>query len=112
MSANDFITLKQASALLDTGSNVSTVSESFYRKHLSHHDLYSLTNVLKIECADGQSLPYLGYIHTSISAAVTGSQQAIQCLVLVCPDFEYSKSTPLLLGTNFLSEAMKLCEEK
>ncbi|XP_053390712.1 uncharacterized protein LOC128553555 [Mercenaria mercenaria] len=40
------------SALLDTGSCVSLISESFYKEHLSDVELEPLTGVLNIECAD------------------------------------------------------------
>jgi hypothetical protein len=51
-----------ASALLDTGSTVSTVSESFYLQYLANQPIQTLNHILHIECADGEEMPYLGYI--------------------------------------------------
>lgn len=42
-------------ALLDTGSTVSTINEEFYRKYLNHLELHSITDILNVECADGNS---------------------------------------------------------
>jgi hypothetical protein len=39
---------------------VSTVSENYYREHISS-PLQTLDTLLDIECADGQQLPYIGY---------------------------------------------------
>ena len=50
------------SALLDTGSTVSTVSESFYLQYLANQPIQTLNHILHIECADGEEMPYLGYI--------------------------------------------------
>ena len=44
-----FIENKQARALIDTGSMVSTVSQSFYDQHLTH-------KIIIIECADGRTI--------------------------------------------------------
>ena len=46
------------SALIDTGSCVSTVTKEFYEKHLNHIELQPVQGLLKIECADGNELPY------------------------------------------------------
>ena len=49
---------KDIPALLETGSTVSTISESYYSKHLaSTNPLKSLDNILDIECAGGTPLP-------------------------------------------------------
>ncbi|VDH90836.1 Hypothetical predicted protein [Mytilus galloprovincialis] len=56
----------QASALLDTGSTVSTVSPSFHRQYLADSSIQTLNQILNIECADGQNMPYLGYISADL----------------------------------------------
>ena len=55
-------------ALLDTGSTVSTLSYSFYQKHLSHRPIQDLKDIFQLRCADGNSLPYRGFIETEIKA--------------------------------------------
>ena len=96
-----------ASALLDTGSTVSTVSESFHRQYLADQTIQALNHILHIECADGQDLPYLGFITVDLELPGTSSSDRLQpCLLLVVPDSSYNRSVPLLLGTNVLNAAM------
>jgi hypothetical protein len=58
---------KKIPALLDTGSTVSTISESYYSKHRATTiPLKSLDNILDIECAGGTPQPYKGYIEANI----------------------------------------------
>ena len=58
-----------ATTLLDTGSCVSVLSESFYKEDFPDIDIHALADLIRIECADGQLLPYLGYIEVELSAA-------------------------------------------
>ena len=97
------------SALLDTGSSVSTVSQDFYQRNLSHLDLHQIDQLLKIECADGQPLPYLGYIKADIAIPGISKSTLQPCLLLVVPQINYSATTPVLLGTNFLSSLLETC---
>lgn len=46
---------------------MSLVSESFYREHLSNIEVRPIEDILNIECADGQNLPYMEYIEVEIS---------------------------------------------
>ncbi len=54
--------------LLDTGSNVSTLTESFFKEHLhgEDKDLHCTSKWLKITAANGLPLPYLGYVELDI----------------------------------------------
>ncbi|VDI19091.1 Hypothetical predicted protein [Mytilus galloprovincialis] len=90
----------QAAALLDTGSTVSTVSQSFHRQYLADSPIQTLNQILNIECADGQNMPYLGYIsadlqlpellgRTNTSNISTDSVKAIcqlQACTTICSD--------------------------
>ena len=95
-------------ALLDTGSQVSTLSFAAFRDHFSPEDLQSCGKLLRIEGVDGNSLPYHGFIECSISLPVDSSiAMSVSLPVLVVPDTKYNASVPLLLGTNFLSKIPK-----
>jgi len=98
-------------ALLDTGATVSVISESFYDNHLSHIPIEPLGNLLNIECAGGESLPYKGYIQVNIKTTGAGNdgKEALSCLVLVVPQTRYSGRVPALLGTNILSKLLDDC---
>lgn len=103
----------KAKALLDTGSSVSTVSEEFYRQHLKHIPLRELDEVLDIECADGQLLPYAGYIVVDIGVTGAGlEEEKHPCMLLVIPDGRYNSRVPVLLGTNILGFLAETCRER
>ena len=70
-----------------------------------------LDRILHIECADGNTLPYLGYIEVSITA-IEGIPhlKPTDCIFLVTPETSYSSRTPVLLGTNILNELMDSCK--
>ena len=90
---------------------MSVVSQSFYNDNLSQITIQPLTNILNIECADGNNLPYTGYIEVEIS---TGEDlpkaNSHTCLLLVTPDTKFSERTPVILGTNILNELLKECK--
>ncbi|VDI50633.1 Hypothetical predicted protein, partial [Mytilus galloprovincialis] len=99
-------------ALLDTGSCVSTINEEFYNKHLSHLQLSPVEGILNVECADGNVLPYKGLIEADLTVKGIPLDHVQHCLFLVVPESRYSKTVPILLGTNILAEFMNTCKEK
>lgn len=55
--------------LLDTGAQVSTVTESFYRRHeLRLGTLIDITEILSLSAANGGQIPYIGYIECDLQA--------------------------------------------
>lgn len=86
----------QCQCLMDTGSQVSILTQSFYSAHLSHRELLSFDNLLHIEGAAGQRVPYLGYIEVEVqfpqNACGTGRQ--FSTLMLVSPDQPYNSKVP------------------
>uniref|UniRef100_A0A3Q1HDU2 Gypsy retrotransposon integrase-like protein 1 n=1 Tax=Acanthochromis polyacanthus TaxID=80966 RepID=A0A3Q1HDU2_9TELE len=91
-------------SIMDSGSQVTTISESFHKKHLSHLPIQPVHALLEIEGAGGQNVPYLGYIQTNITFPknVTGTEQELVVLVLVVPECHFNSQIPLLVGTNAL----------
>ena len=86
--------------LMDTGSQVSLVSESF-KEHIQSAtcNLMSAHNWLTIRAVDGLEVPYLGYFETDIVVSgVTVHNRA----VLVVRETEHKSRTPVLLGMNVL----------
>lgn len=53
--------------LLDTGSQLTTIPLSFYQDYLSNHPMESLESLLEVEGANGQSVPYLGYVELTLT---------------------------------------------
>ena len=58
---------QEVNALIDSGSMVTTVSESFFNSIPDKPPLQDLKSLLQITIADGSKLDYLGYIDTSVS---------------------------------------------
>ena len=101
---------RKTTALLDTGSSVSTVSKQYYDDHLHDYELQPLTDMLSIECADGGSLPYHGFI--TVPLEIDGlSSEAIEAILLVVPTRDYHVSVPVLIDTNILSVLMDQIRE-
>lgn len=71
-SANEstvYINGVETSGLIDTGSMITSVSESFYKSLSPLPHLHDMTDLgLSIQGANGQSLPYKGYIEAEFSA--------------------------------------------
>lgn len=59
-----------ARSLLDTGSQVSAISETFFRRHLlgKNEDITSTANWLKLTAANSLPIPYIGYIELDVQA--------------------------------------------
>ena len=102
----------ECQALLDTGSTVSTVSEQFYKDHCSHLALHPIKDFLRIECADGQLLPYLGYVVADVGLPSAGLKTHKSVILLVVPNTEYNRRVPLLLGTNVLRSLVESCQKE
>ncbi|XP_043094871.1 uncharacterized protein LOC122345103, partial [Puntigrus tetrazona] len=92
----------QVNCLLDTGSQVTTIPLSFYKKYLSHHPLQSLESLLEVEGANGQSVPYLGYVDVALKfpKEFLGTDAEVTTLALVVPDL--INVPQVLIGTNTL----------
>lgn len=65
--------------LLDTGSNVSTLTESFFRDHLhgEEGDMHCTAKWLKLTTANKLPLPYLGYVELDIQVVGLPSQNVV-----------------------------------
>ena len=88
-------------ALLDTGATVSIIKESIATQlGLS---IEPVTDFVRIECANGQLLPYIGYAIADIALQIEIPPK--QCVLLVTPDAN-SQSIPIILGTNSLEELL------
>lgn len=95
---------KTCNCLLDTGSQVTTISQSFYEQNLSNLKVHSLNNLLEVEAANGQTVPYLGYIEADITFPkdFLGTEIEVSTLALIVPDMRANAQSTLLIGTNAL----------
>lgn len=92
------------SCLMDTGSQVTTVPQSFYNQNLSQHEIRPLFELLEVEGANGQSVPYLGYIEINVvfPKEFLGAEVEVPTLALVVPDVRTVPQPLVLIGTNTL----------
>lgn len=74
--------------LLDTGSQVTTIAMSFYKSHLSEHPIKPISNLLEVEGANGQIVPYLGYVETIIKFPkyFLETEPEFSTIALIVPD--------------------------
>ena len=95
------------SALLDSGSVISSISEDFYNEHLAGKlDLRPVTEAfpfgLNITSATEHQLNILGFIEVNI--IFPGLLQPIPVLVTVLRSSILTKDMPALIGSNGLEE--------
>ncbi len=93
---------KSCHALVEYGSMVPTVSQSFCLQH--GIDIHPLNNILDIIGAGGRSVPYLGY--TEVNVGVSDSLQSSEALLLAVPDTPYNKRIPIIIGTNIMPQLL------
>ena len=89
--------------LLDSGSMVSSISESFYSALDPKPELHSLTDFsLDVSSANGSSVPYMGYVVVDIGIP-TVDLDPVSVPVLIVQDTKYSSTVPVIIGTNVLN---------
>ena len=88
--------------MIDTGSQVTTVSQSFYDKYLSECTIEPVNNMLEVDGANGQPVPYNGYVEISMKfpKEFIASEPNVQTLALVVPGNCSNSSIQVLIGTN------------
>ncbi|KAL1249378.1 hypothetical protein QQF64_020383 [Cirrhinus molitorella] len=88
-------------ALLDSGSQVTIIFESWYSKNLPSVPIWPLSG-LSVWGLSTASYPYRGYVLVDVSfpASVMGVEETVSILALVCPEPEGPGQVPVIIGTN------------
>lgn len=83
------------------------MAHSFYKTHLADHEIKPLSDLLEVEGANGQVVPYLGYteINLTLPREFLGSEIEVDTLALVIPDNNKHSHPLLLIGTNAMDIA-------
>ena len=92
----------EAKALLDSGSQVTTVSEDFYNS-LDPRPQEADSQEIDLKGPDGRSIPYLHCIEVTVSASFLPGKE-IDTLALVVPTTAYHAEVPIIIGTNVIRE--------
>lgn len=113
--ANEAVTIVNGHAcigLLDTGSQITSVAESFYKRHLRDCTIKPLKDLVRVVGAGGQDVPFLGYTFVNIEFPCedVGINGSIETPVLVVPDNECNKRVPVVVGTNLIRQCKQNCE--
>lgn len=92
---------KEVLSLVDSGSMVTTISEAFYNSLENKPSLHEITEFhLDVYGANGDSLPYLGYIEAVIELPFM--QELLLIPVLVTKDSDFNSKVPVIIGTNVI----------
>ena len=95
----------ETTGLIDTGSEISTVSEEFWTSLDPKPEIH-VVEELEIKCADGSTLPYRGVVEITLGIpALKGD--LVSALFLVVPMTDYNKTVPFIVGTNVIREYKK-----
>ena len=90
-------------ALLDTGSQVSCISESFVHKYLPMVEIVHLEKLCSVRGVSGHELPYVGYVEVELCLpSGVSSDNRLDVLLLVTQDSKFSNDLPALIGTNVI----------
>ena len=99
-------------ALVDTGSQVTTISQSFVEQHLPHAEVRALDDLLTVKGAGGNILPYSGYIEVDLCLQPDNPAQARSTLALVMTGPAYQPDVPIIIGTNVIQPYLEEVSRK
>ena len=79
---------EQRLALLDTGSLVTSISGLLYKTKFGKYPLQPVTKLLRVVCAEGQKVPFIGYINVDLEFPTneTGAYNIVHDFLLVFPN--------------------------
>ena len=90
------------SALIDSGSMISTCTEEFLEQLKPRPEILPLEDFeLEIKVAGGYSLPYKGYTFVEVTVPFLSNKE-LNVPLLVVPQTEYNKTVPVVVGTNII----------
>lgn len=86
---------------------MTTISQTYYEQNLSHLEIKPLEHLLEVEAANGQLVPYLGYIEIDVMfpKGFLGAETKLSTLALVTAETSSSAKSSVLIGTNTLDLA-------
>lgn len=102
--------------LIDTGAEVSTITESFYKEYLAQgREVIDVTSHIKISASQGLEIPYVGYVElqlTALSHTFKGLGFLIVKDPVSTPIQARKKRIPGVLGSNVLRDLRKCLVSK
>jgi hypothetical protein len=102
---------KETTALIDSGSQVSVITENFYTKMTPKPELMSLKEFdLELKAANGTNIPYSGYIQATITSEIFDME--METILLVAPVSESHGSAHVIIGTNIIRHMKDMCSDE
>ena len=99
----------ETTALVDSGSMITTISEEFYKTLSPLPKLYPVE--LKIQGAGGHAIPHFGCMECFIELPFLPGGEIFVAAVVV-PTTEYGLKVPVILGTNAIEQCREKCSEQ
>ena len=84
-------------ALLDTGSQVTDISEAFCQA--KRFQIHPLSQLVEIEGTGGNSIKYIGYIEAKLALPLGSHAFEVEAFLLVLPTTDYQNRVPVAIGT-------------
>ena len=100
-------------ALIDAGSEVSTITRSFFDKNFSKQELLSTSDWRTLQTADGLDIAYAGYFEAKVECAgrVIGGRRLLVMNDPVDVDAQQRRAAvPGLLGMNVLGKCREMIQ--
>ena len=99
----------ETTALIDSGSQVTTVSEQYYKQMDPTPPIVPEQEV-SLKGPDGRTIPYIHCIEVTVEVDfMPGIELTVPALVV--PTTEYHKEVPVIVGTNIISRYRERCED-
>lgn len=97
--------------LIDTGAEVSTITESYFMEHLSQgREVINVSSYIRISASQGLEIPYVGYVELQLTV-LSNTFEGLGFLVVKDPVSssvnERKKKVPGILGSNVLRDMHK-----
>ena len=95
--------------LIDTGSQIISLSESFYNSMEPKPPLRDVSELgisFSVLSASGNKLPYIGFIVADVSFPGLNNMSC-STLALVVSNISYNKQVPCIIGTNVIRDCKK-----
>ena len=100
---------QQVKGLIDSGAQVSSISDTFASK--LGLEIKQLDTLLDLEPAGGGQVPYNGYVELRMRVPNVRAFD-LDVLMLVIPESEYSRRVPITIGTIHIDEIIDLITDE
>ena len=100
---------KQVKGLIDSGAQISSISDTFASK--LGLEIKQLNTLLDLEPTGGGQVPYDGYVELRMRVPNVKAFD-LDVLMLVIPESEYSRRVPITIGTIHIDEIIDLITDE